>query len=327
MPNLFRWGILGAGTIAQKFCLGVQALPDHQLIAVGSRSQEKADTFGDQFAMPHRHTSYAALVADPDVDAIYVATPHAMHKEHTLLALRAGKHVLCEKPFAVNATEARAMIDEARQQKRFLMEAMWMRFIPGILEAKRLIAEGAIGEVRMVTADCGFRTGFNPESRLFAPALGGGGLLDVGVYPISLASMLLGRPAQIATVAQLGETGVDEQSAFLLRYPGGQLATLFTAIRTKTPVDCVIMGTEGMLRLHPPFLATKTLTLTQAGQAPQTIDVPFTANGYNYQAAAVADCVRAGRLESSLMPLDESLHIMETMDMIREEWGLRYPME
>ncbi len=327
MTDRFRWGILGAGTIAQKFCTGVQTLADHQLVAVGSRSEEKAESFGEQFGIGHRHASYEALVADPDVDAIYVATPHALHKDHALLALRAGKHVLCEKPFTINAAEAKVLIDEARTRQRFLMEAMWMRFIPGMVEAKRLISSGAIGEVRMLTADCGFRTGVNPESRLFAPELGGGGLLDVGVYPISLASMLLGRPERIATLATLGESGVDEQSAFILGYPGGQLATLYTAIRTKTPLDCVIMGTEGMLCLHPPFLAPQKLTLTQSGKEAQLLEVPFAANGYQYQAAEVANCVRAGKLESARMPLDESLQIMATMDSIRAQWGLKYPME
>ncbi len=327
MTNTFRWGILGAGTIAKKFCAGVQTLADQQLVAVGSRTQAKADSFGEQFQIAHRHASYEALVADPDVDAIYVATPHAMHAAHALLALCAGKHVLCEKPFTINAAEAQAIITAARTRQRFLMEAMWMRFIPAVLEAKRLVTAGAIGEVRMISTDCGFRTDVAPASRLFAPALGGGGLLDVGVYPISLVSMFLGRPDRVATLATLGETGVDEQSAFVLSFPGGQLATLYTAIRTKTPLDCVIMGTEGMLRLHPPFLATQKLTLTQAGGAAQELDIPFVANGYQYQAIEVANCVRAGQLESALMPLDESLQIMATMDTIRAQWGLTYPME
>ncbi|MEZ4727728.1 MAG: Gfo/Idh/MocA family oxidoreductase [Caldilineaceae bacterium] len=327
MTTKFRWGILGAGNIAKKFCTGVQALTDHELIAVGSRSQEKADQFAEQYNIPHRHSSYEALAADPEVDAIYVATPHPMHKENTLLCLRNGKHVLCEKPFSINAAEAREMIDEARRLKLFLMEAMWTRFIPAVVEAKRLIDEGAIGEVRMINADFGYRAGFRPESRAFDPALGGGGLLDVGVYPISLASMLLGRPNRIATLAEIGQTGVDEQSAFILGYPGGQLAMLYTAVRTSTPHDAVIMGTDGMIRIHPPFWIPKKLTLTQPGKGAQEMEIPYAANGYNYEAAEVANCVRAGKLESDGMPLDESLQIMETMDAIRTQWGMKYPME
>lgn len=327
MTTKFRWGILGAGNIAKKFCTGVQALTDHELIAVGSRSQEKADQFAEQYNIPHRHSSYEALAADPEVDAIYVATPHPMHKENTLLCLRNGKHVLCEKPFSINAAEAREMIDEARRLKLFLMEAMWTRFIPAVVEAKRLIDKGAIGEVRMINADFGYRAGFRPESRAFDPALGGGGLLDVGVYPISLASMLLGRPNRIATLAEIGQTGVDEQSAFILGYPGGQLAMLYTAVRTSTPHDAVIMGTDGMIRIHPPFWIPKKLTLTQPGKGAQEMEIPYAANGYNYEAAEVANCVRAGKLESDGMPLDESLQIMETMDAIRTQWGMKYPME
>ncbi len=327
MSTKFRWGILGAGGIAKKFSLGVQALADHELIAVGSRSQEKADQFADQFNIPHRHASYEALVADPEVDAIYVATPHPMHKENTLLCLAHGKHVLCEKPFTINAGEAKATIDEARQRKLFLMEAMWTRFIPAVVEAKRLIDDGAIGEIRMINADFGYRAGFNPASRAFDPALGGGGLLDVGIYPLSLASMFLGRPDRIASLAEIGQTGVDEQSAIVLGYPGGQLATIYSAVRTNTPQDAIIMGTNGMIRIHPPFWIPKKLTLTQSGKGAQALEIPFEGNGYNYEAAEVANCVRAGQLESTVMPLDESLQLMETMDAIRAQWGMKYPME
>lgn len=327
MTNQFRWGILGAGAIAQKFCVGVQALPDHQLVAIGSRSQEKAARFGAQFDMPHCHGSYEALVADAAVDAIYVATPHALHKEHTLLALRAGKPVLCEKPFTINAAEARELIAAARSARLFLMEAMWPRFVPAVMETKRLIDEGVIGEVRMINGAFGFRTEFNPQSRLFDPALGGGGLLDVGVYPVSFASMLLGQPNRVATLAELGQTGVDEQSAFILGYPGGQLATLYTAVRTTTPYDGTIMGADGMIRLQPTFWSPQRLTLTKRGQEPTVIELPATANVYSYEAAEVANCVRAGKLESAGMPLDESRQIMETLDAIRAQWGLKYPME
>ncbi len=327
MSTKFRWGILGAGGIAKKFSIGVQALADHELIAVGSRTQEKADQFADQFNIPHRHASYEALVSDPEVDAIYVATPHPMHKENTLLCLAHGKHVLCEKPFTINASEAQAIIDAARKHKLFLMEAMWTRFIPAVVEAKRLVDSGAIGEVRMINADFGYRAGFNPASRAFDPALGGGGLLDVGIYPLSLASMFLGRPDRIASLADIGQTGVDEQSAFVLGYPGGQLATIYNAVRTNTPQEAIIMGTDGMIRIHPPFWIPKKLTLTQPGKGAQEMEIPFAANGYNYEAAEVANCVRAGKLESDVMPLDESLQLMETMDAIRAQWGMKYPME
>jgi predicted dehydrogenase len=327
MRTKFRWGILGAGAIARKFVTGVKALADHEVVAVGSRQQETADKFANEFAIPHRHAGYDRLVADPEVDAIYVATPHPMHKENTLMALRTGKHVLCEKPFTINAAETQELIAEARQRRLFLMEAMWTRFVPLLVEVRRRIAEGAIGQVRMVSADFGYRSSFRADSRGFDPALGGGALLDVGVYPISLASMLLGTPDRIVGLAELGSTGVDEQSAFVLGYPGGQLAVLSTAIRTTTPQDAVIMGEEGMIRIQPPFWIPKKMTLSVAGKSPQEIEVPYEANGYNYEAAEVANCVRAGKLESDVMPLDESLTIMQTMDAIRAQWGMKYPME
>ncbi len=326
MTNKFRWGILGAGNIARKFVTGVKALEDHEVIAVGSRQQATADKFADEFDIPHRHASYEALASDPEVDAIYVATPHPMHKENTLLCLRGGKAVLCEKPFTINAAETQEIIAEARQRKIFLMEAMWTRYIPIVQEAHRLVKEGAIGAVRMVTADFGYRSGFRPESRAFDPALGGGALLDVGIYPLSLAAMFLGTPDRISSLANLGQTGVDEESAFILGYPTGAMAVLYSAVRTSTPQDAVIMGETGMIRIHPPFWIPKTLTLTVAGKA-QEIEIPYVANGYNYEAAEVANCVRAGKLESAIMPLDESLSIMQTMDAIRAQWNMKYPME
>ncbi len=327
MSEKFRWGILGGGNIARKFATGVKALDDAELVAIGSRTQANADKFGDEFGIPHRHASYEALAADPHVDAIYVATPHPMHKENTLLCLRGGKHVLCEKPFTINAAETEVIIQEARQRQLFLMEAMWTRFTPIVQEAHRLVKAGTIGAVRMITADFGYRAGFRAESRTFDPALGGGALLDVGIYPLSLAAMFLGTPDRIAGLAELGQTGVDEQSAFILGYPQGQLAVLSTAVRTNTPHDAVIMGENGMIRIHPPFWIPKKMTLTVSGQPTQEIELPYTANGYNYEAAEVANCVRAGKLESEIMPLDESLSIMQTMDAIRAQWGMKYPME
>jgi dihydrodiol dehydrogenase / D-xylose 1-dehydrogenase (NADP) len=327
MTMKFRWGILGAGNIARKFVTGVKALAGHEVVAVGSRQQVTAAKFADEFAIARRHAGYEALAADPEVDAIYVATPHPMHKENTLTCLQGGKHVLCEKPFTINAAEAQEIIAEARRRKLFLMEAMWTRFIPIIQEAHRLIREGAIGQVRMITADFGYRAPFRAESRAFDPALGGGALLDVGVYPLSLASMFLGAPDRIASLAELGQTGVDEQSAFILGYPQGQLAVLYTAVRTSTPQEAVIMGESGMIRIHPPFWVPRKMTLTVTGKGAQEIDMPYAANGYNYEAAEVAHCVHAGKLESDIMPLDESLAIMQTMDAIRAQWGLRYPME
>jgi len=321
----FRWGILGAGGIAHKFATGLTVLPDAQLIAVGSRTQHNADKFGDTFNIPHRHASYEALANDPEVDAIYIATPHPFHKENTILCLNAGKAVLCEKPFAINAAEAQEMIAVAREKGVFLMEAMWSRFLPTIIKAQSLIAEGAIGDVRMLNADFGFRTSVNEEGRLFNLALGGGALLDVGIYPLSLAYLLFGKPATIASAAHLGETGVDEQAAIVLSYDKDQLALLSTATRTNTAHEALIYGTDGYIRIPDWWHANK-LILYKGGKE-QTFDVPHDGNGYSHEAAEVAQCVRAGKIESETMSLDETLQIMHTMDAIRAQWGLKYPSD
>jgi predicted dehydrogenase len=207
------------------------------------------------------------------------------------------------------------------------MEAIWSRFLPHIVKLRELIAEGAIGEVRQVRADFSFRTEVDPKSRLFDPALGGGGLLDVGIYPVSLAAMLLGAPSDIASLAQLGTTGVDEQAGIVMRYDGGRLAVLTTGIRTSSPHEALILGTEGHIRVHDAWWKPSALTLARDGEAAQPIDAPAVGNGYNYEAAEVMRCLRAGRTESETMPLDESLAIMRTLDAIRAQWGLRYPSE
>ena len=322
-----RWGILGTGNIAHQFARGLTVVDDAELIAVGSRSKESADRFGDEFRVPHRHSSYEALANDPEVDAIYVSTPHPFHKANTILCLEGGKAVLCEKPFALNAAEAEEMIALARRKGLFLMEAMWTRFTPVMVKIRELLAEGAIGEVRMITADFGFRANFDPESRAFKLALGGGALLDVGVYPISLASMILGEPSKIASTAHLGETGADEQNAVLFTYPEGQIAILASATRTRTPWEAVIMGTDGMIHIPADWWKPQRFTLKVNGKADEAFDLPFTGNGYNYEAMEVGRCLRAGNTESPIMTLDESRSIMQVMDRIRAQWGLVYPTE
>jgi len=322
-----RWGIIGTGSIAHKFATGLGACADAELVAVGSRRQKTADKFASEFNVPHRHASYEALAADADVDAVYIATPHAMHKEDSILCLDAGKAVLCEKPFAINAREAKEVIRLARKKKLFLMEAMWSRFQPVQVKVRELVAAGAIGEVRMVQSDFGFRAGLDPKGRLFDPHLGGGALLDVGVYNISLASMLFGPPTEVKALAHLGETGVDEQAAVILIHEGGRLAVSSTAIRTTTLHEAVILGTTGWIRIDKPWWRSGGLTLTVHGKGDTHIDTPMTSNGYNYEAGEVMSCLAAHRLESDVMPLGETLSIMKTMDRIRAQWGLKYPME
>ena len=326
MAQTIRWGILGLGNIAHTFATALQSVPDAELVAVGSRAQEKADAFAEEFGAPRRHASYEALADDADVDIVYVATPHPQHKACSMLCLEAGKAVLCEKPLTVNAAEAEELVVCARGRGLFLMEAMWTRFFPLMARVRELLAAGAIGEVRMLQADLGFRAEFDPASRLFSPLLAGGSLLDVGVYCVALSSMVFGEPSRAMGLAHLAETGVDEQAAWVLQYDRGQLAICSCAMRTSTRHDATIFGTEGSIRIHAPFYRPQRMTARTAG-GEEEMEFPFEGNGMEFEAAAVSQCLRDGKLEHELMPLDESIAVMRTMDALRAQWGVKYPME
>ncbi len=323
----FRWGILGTGAIARQFVRGLRPLPGAEVFAVGSRSEASAVEFADKRNIPRRHASYDDLASDPDVDVVYVATPHPFHAENATLCLEAGKAVLCEKPFSVNAAEAERVVELARERGLFIMEGMWTRFFPLMEEVRRLVSEGDIGEVRMLNVDFGFRADPDPASRLFDQKLGGGALLDVGVYCVSFASMVLGQPSGSVGLAHLGETGVDEQASVVLEHEGGRLANLSIGIRTATPQEATIIGTEAYIRIHAPWWRPTSMTISRPGAEDETVEVPVSGNGFNYEAAEVMRCLEAGKTESDVMPLDETLSVMRTMDRIREAWGLRYPGE
>ena len=327
MSDKLRWGILSTGHIAHKFALGVGATDSCELAAVGSRTQDKADAFGDEFDIPRRHGSYEALAADTDVDAIYVATPNPMHAENTIMCLRVGKPVLCEKPFALNATQARQMIDTARRDGLFLMEAMWSRFLPPVRKAKQLVDAGAIGELRMIMADFGFRGRWDPASRVLNPDLAGGGLLDVGIYPVSLSSMFFGAARAVASQAHIGQTGVDEQAGMVVKYDGGRISVMTAGVRTQTPMEAWLLGTEGRIHLQRQWWRGNPLTLMVDGKDPETIAPEMVGNGFNYEIDEVARCIAAGKCESDIMGLDETLSIITLLDEIRAQWGLKYPME
>ncbi len=327
MAARLRWGILSTGRIAHKFAQAAAGTDTSEVVAVGSRDQAKAEAFGDEFGIPHRHGSYEALAGDPGIDAIYVATPHPFHAENTILCLGAGKPVLCEKPFALNAGQAREMIDTARAAGLFLMEAMWSRFLPSVRKAKELVDAGAIGELRMIIADFGYRGKWDPASRVLNPDLAGGGLLDVGIYPLSLSSMFFGEARAVASQAHLGQTGVDEQAGIVIKYDGGRIAAVTTGVRTETPMEAWLLGTEGRIHLHKQWWRGKPLTLMAGGKDPETIAEPTAENGFVYEIEEAARCIAAGKGESDIMPLDESLSIVALLDEIRAQWGLKYPME
>ncbi|MRH42669.1 gfo/Idh/MocA family oxidoreductase [Aquibacillus halophilus] len=322
-----RWGILGTGGIASQFAKDLKFAENAEGVAVGSRTQESATEFAETYSIPKAHGSYEELAQDPNVDAIYVATPHPFHKENALTCLRGGKAVLCEKSFTVNAKELEEVIEFARDKKLFLMEAMWTRFLPPIVKVREWIEGGKIGEVRLVKADFGFRAPWDPEWRLLNPELGGGALLDAGIYPVSFASMILGsKPDKIMSTANIGETGVDEEFSVLMSYPSGKVASLNGAVRLGLTNEAVIHGTEGYIRV-PTFLHAKEASLHVAGAEIETFYDDRESIGYAFEIEEVGRCLNGDLKESSIMPLDESLKIMKLMDEIRGQWGLKYPSE
>lgn len=321
MDSKLRWGIIGTGRIAHLFAAGLVHSETGVLHSVGSRSLSSARAFGTEFEISKCYGTYEDLVEDPEIDVVYVATPHSRHCENTMLALDAGKAVLCEKPFTIDSEEARSVVALARKKNQFLMEAMWNRFFPAMMRLRQMLEEGAIGEIKMIEADFGFRSNMEEEPLLFDLSYGGGSLLDVGVYGVSLASLLLGPPNQLASAGSFGRSGVDEQCAAILSYERGQLAVIKSSIVSETPQEATIIGTEGSIRIESPFWCPKTLTLRHGEEEETRVEIPFVGNGYQYEADEVGRCLRAGHFESEGMPLDESIHVMETMDAIRRQWN------
>ena len=318
---MIRWGVIGTGLISSTFAADLEQTDSGTVAAVGSRRQATAEEFGERFGVPDRHDSYEALVADPEVDVVYVGTPHPMHHEDALLALRAGKHVLVEKAFTMNAAEAEELVAEARERGLFLMEAMWTRFLPHVIELRRLLAEGALGELVTVTADHGQWFAEDREHRLFAPELGGGALLDLGVYPVSFASMVLGTPERIVAIGAPAFTGVDGQTSMLFGYASGAQALLTCTLRTKTPTRAAIVGTEARIEIEGDFYAPAAFTLIPRGGEPQRFEPPHEGRGMLYEADEVARCIGEGLLESPVIPLDETVAIMRTMDAVQQQFA------
>ena len=321
-----RWGILSTGNVANSFVKDIKHVPDAEVIAVGSRNQETADTFGQKYNIPHCYSSYEALANDPDVDVIYIATPHVFHAENSILCMEAGKAVLCEKAFCINAGEAEKMILSARENNVFLMEALVTRHFPVIHQVLNWIKDGLIGEVRLVQANRCAREEFTLESRVMKRELGGGSLLDLGIYVIGFSSMIFGQPPQKATgFGFIGDYGSDEQGASILEYDNGALAILTFALRTDTVNEAYIYGTKGYIKLPDLFAVPHKASLHIKGQPEIKFEKTIIGNGLYYQVKEVHRCLRESLLESPRMPLEESLQIMETMDKIRSSWDLTYP--
>ena len=321
-----RWGILATGGIAHAFAHDLALQPGCEVIAVGSRSQASADAFGDEFGVPHRHASYQALAEDPDVDVVYMATPHPGHHGAALLAINAGKAVLVEKPFAMDAAQAREMIDAARERGTFLMEAMWTRFLPHIARVREILAAGTLGDVVYLTAEHGQWFAADPRFRLFAPELGGGALLDLGIYPVSFASLVLGVPARITAVSDRAFTGVDATTSMIFQYDSGAHAVLTTTLRAASGNPAAIYGTAARMEIHGWFYTpTRFRVIARDGTELERFDQPYAGRGLRGEAAEVGRCLRAGLLESPLLPLEETYTIMEAMDEVRRQIGLAYP--
>ena len=328
MANAVRWGILGTGKIARAFANALKDVPDAVLAAVASRSLDKAQAFAQEFAQGS-HTasaygSYQELADAAGIDLVYVATPHPQHADNALMALRAGKGVLVEKPFTMNLREAEQVVTLARSRRLFLMEAMWTRYLPAFDEVRRIIASGEIGTVRQVVADFGFTANFGAEHRVFNPELGGGALLDLGIYPLSIATALLGPVAEIKAQATLGDTGVDVQTGFTLRHEGGALAVCSCSFQARTPCELTVSGSRGHVRMNTMFHRATSVTVSLDDGSTRTVDTPYLGNGYVHEVIEAQRCFRAGLLESPGMRLEETLALMGVMDEIRRQVGLAY---
>jgi predicted dehydrogenase len=325
MSTKTRWGVIATGWVSNNFAEATKLLPEAELAAVGSRSRESANAFGEKHGIPRRHGSYEDLVADPDVEAVYVGTPHNLHHANTLMALDAGKHVLCEKPLAVNAGQAGEMIEAARKKGLFLMEAMWTRFVPVWVDLKGRLDSGEFGQIGFLYSSFGEAVPYEPEGRAYNPQLAGGALLDLGVYPISLASWLLGKPDTMTSRVRMTDTGVDQRNAMIFTYPDGSFASLSTAMDVTTACESEIAAEKAFIRVKRHWFQAQSYEVV----TPDGTDVvsrPFE-NGFQFEIAHAMKRIGKGQIDSEVMPLDESLEIARTMDALRGEWGLKYPFE
>jgi predicted dehydrogenase len=321
---VIRWGILGLGRIAHKFVQDLVTVPDVELLAVASTNQQRADEFGAQYGAKHAFGSYDDLLTCEGLDVVYIATTHNHHFENTLMCLNAGIGVLCEKPFAMNREQVRQMVETARTKQVFLMEALWSRFMPSVQKAAELAENQAIGQVKGLRADFGFIAPVVPEKRMYNKALGGGSLMDIGIYPLFLSYLFLGKPKTVRATAVFGATGVDEQCGMVLTYGENQLAVLNSTVVSKTETDAVLYGETGNIYLPGRFHEGDSVVHQPAEGEPQTFTFARTTWGYDYEAEHVSDCLRQKKTESPLWSLDDSLNLIGLLDAVRAEAGIVY---
>jgi len=328
--NKIRWGILACGKIAKKFAADLKLVDDGELVAVASRDIERAKQFANEFPAKHIFGSYEELVNCDEVDAIYVASPHSHHHEHTILCLNHSKAVLCEKAFAINQRQAKEMIDLARSKKVFLMEALWTRFLPHYVKVLDMIAEGKLGELKGVLANFGFKPPEPVSPRLFEPSLGGGSLLDIGIYPVFLAQSILGVPDSIIAKMDPAHTGVDEQCSIVFHYKNGITANLFSTLASNLETDADIFGTKGRIRLTNRFYEPSATIQYYPDIITSRTIIPVEKEpgwGYQHEIRHVNECLQKGLTESPVWRLDDTFSLMKTLDAVRVAMGLRYRVD
>jgi predicted dehydrogenase len=323
-----HWGILGLGKIAHKFAQDLVKVEDAAITAVASRSMDKARVFGKEFNAANVYGSYDELMMDPDVDIIYIATPHSKHYELTMQCLHYGKAVLCEKPIAINARQAKEMVELAREKQLFLMEGLWTRFMTSTIKVLELIKSGAIGELLSVRADFGFKVNASPDSRLLDPNLGGGSLLDVGIYPLYLSLLLLGDMKSMQAIATINDRGIDLTCSILGNHGDGQKSLLESSFVSDTPTEAYIYGKEGHIQMKSRFHHCKSLEVTHYTTGfNKTYDLPYVGNGYTHEILEVHHCLKHNKTQSDLLPLSMSLKLMQHLDSIRSEIKVVYPTD
>ncbi len=327
MGKTYNWAILGCGKIARKFAGDLKLLPNVRLYAAASRSLENSQEFANEFGFEKAYGSYEEMLLDSAVDVVYIASPHSHHCEHTLLCLNHQKAVLCEKAFAMNSREVALMIEASRKNKTFLMEAFWTMFQPSFQKAMEIIRSGELGALKMIHSDFAFNADYNPEKRLYNVALGGGSLLDIGIYPIFMSLMALGKPSEMKTLASICPTGAEESIMMSFKYPGGEIASLVSSFASHSSTQTEFSFENGFIRLNRRFFCPTTITYWKSGNEEEKV-ITFEKGigfGYELEATHVMECLDAGKTESDMMPLSLSADLMETMDRVRKDAGIVFP--
>jgi predicted dehydrogenase len=322
--DVVRWGFAGPGRVADTVAKDFKHVPGAELVAVGSRSADRAAEFARRHGIARAHGSYADLLADDEVDVVYIATPHPQHHAIALGAIEAGKAVLIEKAFTATVRGAEEIAAAARARDVFAMEAMWTRFQPAMRRVRAWLDDGAIGSVVTVQADLGVLREFDPNDRLFAPDLGGGALLDLGVYVVSLAQWVLGTPERTVATGRRGRLGVEEDVSLLLEYPAGAAALLTTSLDSPMPGSARILGRTGWIDILPRFHHPAEVVLNRPGESPEHVVAPADGVGYSHELVEVTECVRAGRVESSIMPLDDTLAVQRVLEDAGRQLGIEW---